>query len=294
MSTSYSPKRTDGPRPDKATPGTYLMTYPNGSFLSLSIQGTGGDIITLRDPLSVQNLITALVTLTSPKGDPMSLIATKGNNTDFERVPEGVYIGRCFMLVDIGTQESAFKGETKFQKKIHIAWELLDEDTKMADGRPFAISKTYTNSLHEKSSLYADVNAWRGKKFTDEELEGFDLQKVVGAYCQLQVSHEESANGRTYANITSIMALPKGMNKPEAVNDTVTFDLDEKDADKFNALPDFLKRRITESMEWTDFDPAFKAKVTLPAPRTDMATIPTKQGDVLVAVQTIDLDEIPF
>lgn len=177
----------------------------------------------------------------------MSLTVRATGGGDFELTPEGIYIARCFRIIDLGTQTTEFNGESRSRQKIVISWELLDPETKMKDGRPFSISKRYTASLHEKAQLRKDLQAWRGKRFTDEELEGFDLKNVLGAYCQLQVVHEEGKNGATYDNVDAIMATRE---KPAGINPEVYFDISEPDLAVFDSLSDRLKEHIMSAPEW--------------------------------------------
>jgi hypothetical protein len=180
---------------------------------------------------------------------PMSLqVKQPEGGGDFEPIPEGVYTARCFKVIDLGTQEVEFAGETKDLPKIMVTWEILDDEVKMGDGRPFAISKTYTASLHEKSNLYKDLVAWRGKSFSPEELLGFDISKLAGAYCQIQVVHNQSKDGsRTFANVNTIMATKE---RPEPVNATVIFDINNPDMDIFETFSDYLKDKVRNSAEW--------------------------------------------
>ena len=39
------------------------------------------------------------------------------------------------------------------------------------------------------------LEVWRNKKFTPDELDGFDLEKLVGAPCQIQVAQEQGDEG---------------------------------------------------------------------------------------------------
>src|ERR1044071_3409715 len=154
----------------------------------------------------------------------MSLTASDKGGTDFAITPENTYIGRCYKILDMGTQTSNGMFGTKEQHKVMITWELFGEDDNgnpivMEDGRPFSVTQWYTVSLHEKSKLRADLEAWRGKKFTEDELAGFDLGKVLGQYCMIQVVHDETGK---YANVNSIMAY-KGKEKPTPVNKNVVF-----------------------------------------------------------------------
>lgn len=183
----------------------------------------------------------------------MALTATK-SGTDFEMTPAGVHIARCYRLIDLGTQTTEYQGQTKKQHKAMFGWELLGDD-KMADGRPYSVSKRYTVSLHEKAQLRKDLEAWRGKTFSPEEEAAFDLSKVINAYCMLNIVHEVGKNGNEYANIASIMPLPKGMPKPEGVNDIQVFDIDNPDMELFNSFSDKLKATIMSAPEWGQVKP---------------------------------------
>lgn len=176
----------------------------------------------------------------------MSLTVKASGSNEFEMTPEGTYIGRCIKVIDLGTQTSTGQYGTKSQKKVMIQWELLDSDIRMQDGRPFSVGQFYTASLHEKSQLRKDLEAWRGKKFTAEELEGFDLNNVLGAYCMIQIVH--SPDGQ-YANVNAIMSTKE---KPEGVNELVAFDITNPDMNVFNGFSDKMKAKITSTPEWEE------------------------------------------
>lgn len=177
-------------------------------------------------------------------------LTVKTSQNEFEITPEGNYVARCFKIIDLGTQTIEWNGERKSQQKILISWELLDPEVKMKDGRPFAVNKKYTASLHEKAQLRKDLQNWRGKRFTDEELEGFDLTKVLGSYCQIQVVHTES-NGSTYANVDAIMSTRE---KPEGANALVHFDISDPNMELFETFSDRLKEQIVSAPEWNKKD----------------------------------------
>lgn len=129
----------------------------------------------------------------------MSLLAKGGSN--FEPAEEGVHDAVCVDVADLGIVDGQF-GE---KHKCRLTWELA---AKMADGRPYITSKTYTVSLHEKATLHKDLKSWRGKAFTADELRGFDVEKVLGAPCQIVLTHTEK-DGLVYANVTAIMKARK-------------------------------------------------------------------------------------
>lgn len=175
----------------------------------------------------------------------MSIIAAEKSGTHTP-IPEGVYIGVCARVVDLGTTYSEmFK---KFSRKVMISWELPDETIDIdGDKLPKMISRDYTLSLSKKATLRQHLEAWRGKKFTDEELKGFDLVNVMGAGCQLQIVHND--NG--WENVAAIMSLPKGVKKPEVASEKIYFDLTADDArETIHKLPEWVQDKIRESDEW--------------------------------------------
>jgi hypothetical protein len=178
----------------------------------------------------------------------MGIIA-KSNGGDFELTPNGSFIGRCYRMIDIGTQPG-FTDQDKPQRKVYIYWELLeDEDGEpvtMKDNRPFSVNKKYTLSINPKANLRKDLDAWRGIAFKDDEAEAFDITKLLGTYCRIQVVHEDS-NGKTYANVSSIGYTKK---KPEGVNDTSWWSVEEPDMEVFEKMPDYFKEKIEQSPEF--------------------------------------------
>lgn len=178
----------------------------------------------------------------------MSLKATSSGK-DFELAPVGVHPARCYRVIDLGTQTTEWQGQTKKAHKVMLTWELLG-DERMADGRPFSISKRFTASTHEKGVLRPFLEAWRGRPFTPEEIGSFDITTVLGAPCLLNVTHDAGKDGTTYANISGCMPIPKGMPKPEGVNPPVTFDLDQPDMALFESFGQKLQATIMSAEEW--------------------------------------------
>jgi hypothetical protein len=107
--------------------------------------------------------------------------------------------------------EVSYGGKTKKQHKIRIVWQIDELDSK---GHPYRVQKRYTLSLHEKAALRKDLESWRGKPFREEQLtDGFDVEKLLSVGCFLNVIHE-ARDKTTYANVSAIMPLPKGIVAP--------------------------------------------------------------------------------
>lgn len=162
--------------------------------------------------------------------------------TDYQVTPEGVHHAICIWIYDLGTQYSS-KWD-KYSHRVLITWELPNEILE-GDNRPMVISKEYTLSLHSKSQLRKDLEAWRGRAFTAEELKGFELSKLLGANCQLQVIHA-TTESNTYANIASIMSLPKGSQALKPFNSTIIYEMGQGIPDN---TPEWIIKKIEGSKE---------------------------------------------
>jgi hypothetical protein len=133
----------------------------------------------------------------------------KGQDGDFTPAPPGLHQGVCVDVVDLGMVDGAYGPK----RKLKLIWQLKGRNAK---GERFQVRQSYTQSLHEKARLRHDLKTWRGRDFTPEEIKAFDVEKLIGANCQMQVEHRVSAKGRTYANPTAIVPIVKGTVKLEA------------------------------------------------------------------------------
>jgi len=157
---------------------------------------------------------------------------------NFEQPDTGMHQAVCAFVNNIGTQRGEYEGKPTFKEQVIISWEL-DQKLTIGDyaGMPFMISKFYTLSLHEKSGLRKDLENWRGKVFTDDELSGFQLQNLIGANCFLNLI--ESKTGKR--KISAIMPVKKDMAKLVQTMD--------KPSEKYQAFIDKLRAQSIEMGE---------------------------------------------
>ena len=168
-------------------------------------------------------------------------------------IPAGNHIARCYAMVEIGTvREDKGPYMGKELHKVRIGWETPHECHDFGKGlQPFSIHKEFTLSMFEKATLRKYLESWRGKPFTEEEAEKFDITKLLGKPCMLNIIHVKSkSSGRIYADISSIATLPKVIECPEQVNATVELSFDNWKQHVFEALPDFVKEKIKKSKEY--------------------------------------------
>jgi|TARA_R110000850_G_scaffold140083_1_gene261407 hypothetical protein len=179
----------------------------------------------------------------------MTIIA-KSAETSYPKVPIGVHKARCVKVIDLGTQKQEYGGEISWKRQILVIWELPEE---LNNDQPMTISKFYTLSLHEKSNLGKDLTSWRGRPFTETEKQGFDVTKLIGVTCQVNVMHKD--NGKE--DISSIMPLGKDDKIAEQFNPSVSFDIGDYQKgqkETFNQLSEGIRRMILRSKELDGID----------------------------------------
>lgn len=182
-------------------------------------------------------------------------ITAKNESKPRELIPAGNYIARCYQMLQIGTVEEEYKGEKKMQEKVRISWELPTELKvfKEENGeQPLVISKEYTLSLAEKANLRKTLASWRGEDFTEEQAKSFDITKLLGVPCMLNIIHTPSKkdSSKIYETIAGVTPLPKGVVCPPQINKSQVLQFDAFDEVLFASLPDFIKTRIQSSVEY--------------------------------------------
>lgn len=142
----------------------------------------------------------------------MAIIAAAGSS--FTPCPPGVHQAVCVDVIDHGNVEVSWQGQTKVQHKISIVWQV---EELMEDHKPYQVRKRYTLTLSDKGNLRKDLESWRGRAFTAEELRGFDVERLIGINCLLNVTHNTNGD-KTYANVTAVMPVKRGMPPLSAVD----------------------------------------------------------------------------
>jgi hypothetical protein len=150
----------------------------------------------------------------------------KHERTSYTPASEGLHQAVCVDVVDLGLQDRGF-GE---KHACRLTWQI--EEINPDTGKRQTVNKTYNVSLHEKASLRKDLETWRGRKFTEDELKGFDLEKLLGVNCQVQVVHNILDDGRVFGNVQAIVPMGRGMVALRGQDYTRVQDREEKPGPK--------------------------------------------------------------
>ncbi len=187
-------------------------------------------------------------------------------------VEPGVYIGICVGVIDLGEQYSEkFKN---YRNEVQFVWELVGETVEVdGEQKPRQLSRTFSVATGKKSNLRSFISGWNGVQYSDEQFQDMDLFDQAGKACQLNVVLNDTGE---YANVDSVIPLPKGMPAPSTQTPVILWNMDEWEDKKFQDMPEWIQEKIKKSTQYqkehtptdsVDFKepPAVSGSLTAPA-----------------------------
>ena len=142
----------------------------------------------------------------------MAFVVHGGQGAPSELAPIGLHRAVCVDVIDKGTVQGQY-GPCQLVK---LLWEI---EPVRQDGSRFIVGKLYylpigQHGVHMPpgSKLCKELITWRGRDFTPEEFKEFDLEKIIGAPCELLVVQEPDKKPPhdVWANIKQRIKLTKG------------------------------------------------------------------------------------
>ena len=161
-------------------------------------------------------------------------------------VEPGVYMAVCVGVVDLGEQYSELY--KSYSNKVKFVWALPSETIEI-DGKTEErqLSREFSVATKKNSKLRTFLGGWNSKNYSDEEFMELDLFDQIGKPCQLNVVLNDTGE---YANVDSIMPLPKGFPAPESKTAFFTWDMDAWDDAVFEKLPAWTQDQIKKSTQY--------------------------------------------
>ena len=180
----------------------------------------------------------------------MSIIA-KESGTPRELIPAGNVQAVCYGVVELGHRDGMYG----VKHEAVVLFEIPSLRYEDEDGKdlPRGINNFYGISLHEKSNMGKDLASWRGKAFTEQEKAGFDITKLIGANCLLNIAHVPKADKSMRDKIASITPLMQGMGILTPENTLVNYSITDNGFD-FTGVPEWAVKFIKESEEFKGKD----------------------------------------
>lgn len=186
------------------------------------------------------------------------------NGNSFEKKqrpipPQGPQVAVCYSIIDLGTHLISFQNQQpKETPLVHFSWELPNLPKvvfKEGDApKPLAIFQEYSVFMADNAKLPKLLMAWRGKPVTNLAVE---LPIFLGQPCLINVEYKNDKQKPEiiYANVAmnglGVMRLPQGTPVNPLSNPLMFFNLDDYSHAKFLLLPEWIRKRITQSLEWS-------------------------------------------
>lgn len=185
----------------------------------------------------------------------MPIIAKETATMNYEQIATWTYPARCIKVIDLWTVEFEYMWEKKTKREIMVTFEFPTETKVFEEEKweqPFTLSAYFTLSLSEKSKLRKFLETWRWKSFTKEELDGFDVAKLVWVPALVSIVEVTNKQWNKRNVIWSATTLPKGMEVPEQINESLIFSLapDDFDSEIFDKLSEKMQEKIKETREY--------------------------------------------
>lgn len=203
-------------------------------------------------------------------------------------VEAGTYMAICVGIFDLGEQQVEYKGKTRYTNQIMFTFELsgvtveIDGEQKLRQ-----LSRSFPVSTSNKSGLRKFLTSWRGKAFSDEEIQSFNTDSLLGRSAMIQVVHNETGE---YSNIDGVMQLPKGLPALTTSTELLCFNIDEWDDALFEKLPEWIQEKIKNSTQYQSAH-APETAVDFPAPAT---TAPAKAMEKAAAQHPTVTTQEPY
>ena len=142
---------------------------------------------------------------------------------------------------------------------------------------PKQLSKEFAIATKKNSGLRTFISSWNSKAYTDEEFQEVELFDQIGKACQLNVVLSESGE---YANVDSVMPIPKGFTAPESSTTPILWDMDNWNDEVFKTLPEWVQEKIKKSTQYKkEHTPTDSIEVKSPeVPATTEALAATMTG----------------
>lgn len=171
--------------------------------------------------------------------------------SSFTPAPAGHHAAIVTKVIDLGHQEQTWEGKTTWPWKCFIEWELCEvypeQTDEIPNPMPFTVARFLTVSLDKKSNMLPLLEGWSGKALSPERKLNFDLFKLLGASCYVNIIHDE--NGKAKVN---------SLNPPDEKSKSFTIQHDpmsfsfEDGGEIPEKLYDGIKNMIMNSREWNE------------------------------------------
>ena len=191
-----------------------------------------------------------------------NLPTSGGKFTPPPALDPGSYPARLVQIISLGMQkQDPFAGEEKPPRpELYLTYELLDEFLEDDDGNPIEDKPRWISETIPMHSLDADL-AKSTKRYTaldGDMVHDGNWAELAGTPCTVILTQHKSKKNpdRVYNNVKDISAMraKEAAKAPDLVNPPKVFDFDEPDMEIYWSLPEWLRTKMSESLDYEGSD----------------------------------------
>lgn len=177
------------------------------------------------------------------------------NRVQQSNIEPGTYPARLVQIIDLGLQpQRPFKGTEKPPaQEIMLTYELVDEFMKDEEGNDIEDKPRWISETLPFYGLAADKakSTQRYNAFDPAGDYDGDFTEAVGGPINVTIVNN-AVGDKVYDNVATVSAMrPRDAGAcPELVNPSKVFDLDAPDLELFKALPEWIRKKIQENLNY--------------------------------------------
>ncbi len=141
-------------------------------------------------------------------------------------------------------QQSTCLTKARESLQLELVGETVEVD---GEQKPRQLSRTFSVAASKKSSLRGFISGWNGVQYSDDQFADLDLFDRAGKVCQLNVVLNDTGE---YANVDSVIPLPKGMPAPKTDTPLILWNMDNWTNEGFEVLPEWVQEKIKKSTQY--------------------------------------------
>lgn len=189
----------------------------------------------------------------------MGIVGHSSNDTsDFVPHPAGLMPGTIVDVIDLGMLVREYMGEKK-PPAPYMAWRVFAGQYK-EDGTPLYVTHNKYNALRVSTSVKANarklVEQGTGRQFTDEEVNAFDYESLIGKSFNFNFVQKTGSKGGVFTNFTTIVPLMPGQVGPGIPDDYVR-EVDREPSKSKDVRTAVRDPNPTTIQPLSDFEPVF-------------------------------------
>ena len=179
-----------------------------------------------------------------------------------EPIAAGTYPAVIYSVLNMGTAEGKFGMRTQ----LNIGY-TIPSIRKEIDGKdlPATISQFYNATMNPKGNFYGVVKGALGRDPSEQEIEEFSVENLIGTNIMISVVHKKKADGTVRDSVAAVLGKVAGMPDLPVEVPTVLFDFEVDGAGNVvfpENFPEGFKKIVYETEEYAE---AVTAKMGAPA-----------------------------